>query len=66
MLFVNLSQNSIIVLAIITIITVFWAIYEIMRYERGLAQILWLLSAIFIPPLSVVYILRSFFWGEKK
>lgn len=60
LLLINLSELEITLIVILAIIVMYFALYKVLKIERGATQILWLFAIILVPPImAIVYLLKT-------
>lgn len=66
LLFINLGKTELAAVLLFVLATVFYAVFRVLKNEQGLTKILWVLLCLFIPPLSLIYILYDTVVVRKK
>ncbi len=66
LLFINLGKIELTVILLLQLTLVVYAVFRVFNNEQGLAKILWVVICVFIPPLSIIYILYDVVASRKK
>lgn len=64
--FVNLGATEVLLLAIFMLSMVVFATYKVLKNERGVSMIFWLIGIFGVPPIfAMVYLLKTYAFGSS-
>lgn len=64
--FINLGATEIWLLALLMLSMVVFATYKVLKNERGISMIFWLVGIFGVPPIfAIIYLLKTYAFGHS-